>query len=215
MEDGAPVIIARLTYRSLMQVCHLGSRNTVATGIRAAVNCGWLSVRQSGDPRQPATYILPMLIGAESVPQRYKKCTTDPKGTGSKTVPPYDGVGMDDDVVYPDIDRDKDIHHHKHKAVRILYHHGFTDAVSFVAAHGAERVEAAIAFVESLKGVSNKGALIRRTVERPEPIPEPERPPPPDNGHAVRLNELVAQGMTLKEARRVYNEELRARRTQE
>jgi hypothetical protein len=54
-----------------------------------------------------------------------------------------------------------------------LNQYGFTDAVSFVARHGPERVAAAVAYIKPLRDVKNPGALIRRTVERTGEIPEP------------------------------------------
>jgi len=66
-EDGAPVIIARLSYSDLQAACHL-ARHSVATGIQTAVQCGWLEEHRSGYLRRATTYIMPMFIGAAILP---------------------------------------------------------------------------------------------------------------------------------------------------
>jgi len=64
-------------------------------------------------------------------------------------------------------------HHHDGELLKKLEEYGFGDAEEFVERHHPERVYAAIDFVESLRGVKNPGAFIRRTVERPGEVPEP------------------------------------------
>jgi len=67
-------------------------------------------------------------------------------------------------------------HHHDKDLLQKLERCGFGDAVRFTARYDPDRVKAAIAYVESLAGVRNRGALIRLTVERPGEIPKPYRP---------------------------------------
>ena len=57
-----------------------------------------------------------------------------------------------------------------------LEQQGFGDAAHFIERHGPERVEEALDFVASLRGIKNPGAFLRRVVERPGKIPEPYDP---------------------------------------
>ena len=69
-------------------------------------------------------------------------------------------------------------HHHHHDAdlIRILESYGFNDTEEFLDKHHPDRVRAAVAHVESLKGVKNRGGMIRRTVERPGGVTSPYNP---------------------------------------
>jgi hypothetical protein len=67
-------------------------------------------------------------------------------------------------------------HHHEEGLLQKLEQQGFGDAAHFIERHGPERVEEALDFVASLRGIKNPGAFLRRVVERPGKIPEPYDP---------------------------------------
>ncbi len=64
-------------------------------------------------------------------------------------------------------------HHHSPGLVKKLRAFGFADAAQVAERHTRTRIEAAIAYVESLPGVNNPGALLRKTLEEAADIPPP------------------------------------------
>lgn len=138
-----------------------GSISEPISGSSGEPYCGSKSEPQTTSRRSPTA-----LSGSLGEPCR-----------GSESEPLYDdkGRGGNDDDIHPEY-RDIDNHHHNLELVQKLNRYGFSDAASFVKRHSPDRIEAAIKFIKTLKGVRNRGALIRRTVERPGEIPRPPAP---------------------------------------
>ncbi|MEW6142292.1 MAG: hypothetical protein AB1597_03940 [Chloroflexota bacterium] len=173
--DGRRVIIACVTYRELQRACGFSNRRTITNAISDAVAAGWLSLRRSY-ARGSSVYIVPLALSGSVSEPGVTSSHNFLASTGSPDEPIHDsgGRGGNDDVIHPEY-RDIDNHHH-HELVQKLNRYGFSDAASFVERHSPERIEAAIRFIKTLKGVRNWGALIRRTVERPGEIPRPPAP---------------------------------------
>jgi hypothetical protein len=146
-----------------------GTKNVLPAGLPPVPSlCGTNSVPMTGTETEPQNgdgNAVSNVTGTKNVPI-----------SGTKNEPLYDDGGRgrnDDDVSRDSINSINHHHHHNGELVRKLNQCGFTDAVSFVARHGPERVAAAVAYIKPLRDVKNPGALIRRTVERPGEIPEP------------------------------------------